>query len=228
VAAIDAGSFTDEIAPIAVVGRDGTSATFAVDEHPRRSTSMEVLAGLKPIHPEIDGFSITAGNSSGLNDGAAAMVVADRSLVDAHDLDAIATVRAWASVGVAPERTGMAPTEAIPKLLERSGTTIDDIALWEINEAFASMCVATTRTLGNRRVDRQRARERLQPRTPDRHDRRAHGDQPGARAAPSRRRSGCGGHVRRRWHVHGGPARGPRAVAWRRHRSGGARAGRTP
>jgi acetyl-CoA acetyltransferase family protein len=148
VAGIDNGSFVDEIVPLEVVGRDGTTSTFAVDEHPRRDTSMEKLATLKPLHPEIEGFSITAGNSCGANDGAAAMVVADRDVADAHGLEPLAVVRAWASVGVPPERTGLAPTIAIPKALGRAGLTVDDVALWEINEAFASMCVATTRILG--------------------------------------------------------------------------------
>jgi acetyl-CoA C-acetyltransferase len=139
VAAIDAGSFAGEIFPV---------GDFAVDEHPRRDTSMERLAALKPLHPEIEGFSITAGNASGVNDGAAAMVVADRALVDEAGLEPLAVVRAWASAGVPPERTGLAPTVAIPKVLDRAGLTVDDVALWEINEAFASMCVATTRLLG--------------------------------------------------------------------------------
>ena len=148
VAGIDAGSFVDEIVPIEVTRRDGSTATFAVDEHPRRGTSMEKLASLKPLHPEIEGFSITAGNACGANDGAAAMVVADRDVAEANDLEPLAVVRAWASVGVPPERTGLAPTLAIPKALDRAGLTVDDVALWEINEAFASMCVATTRVLG--------------------------------------------------------------------------------
>lgn len=148
VAGIDNGSFVDEIVPLEVTRRDGTSTTFAVDEHPRRDTSMERLASLKPLHPEIEGFSITAGNACGANDGAAAMVVADRDVAEANGLEPLAIVRAWASVGVPPERTGLAPTLAIPKALDRAGLTIDDIALWEINEAFASMCVATTRVLG--------------------------------------------------------------------------------
>src|SRR5690606_15944225 len=67
VAAIDAGAFDDEIFPIEIKGRDGSTSTFAVDEHPRRGTTMEKLAALKPIHPEIEGFSITAGNASGVN-----------------------------------------------------------------------------------------------------------------------------------------------------------------
>jgi acetyl-CoA acetyltransferase family protein len=148
VAAIDAGSFSDEIFPVEVVGRDGTRSTFAVDEHPRRDTTMEKLASLKPLHPEIEGFSITAGNAAGVNDGGAAMVVADRVLAEEAGLERLASVRAWASVGVPPERTGVAPTIAIPKALDRAGLTVDDVALWEINEAFASMCVATTRILG--------------------------------------------------------------------------------
>lgn len=148
IAGIDGGSFTDEIAPIDVVRRDGTRSTFAVDEHPRRDTTMAKLAALKPLHPEIDGFSITAGNACGANDGAAAMVVADRDLAEANGLEPLAAVRAWASVGVPPERTGLAPTIAIPKALDRAGLTVGDVALWEINEAFASMCVATTRILG--------------------------------------------------------------------------------
>jgi acetyl-CoA acetyltransferase family protein len=148
VAGIDGGSFADEIFPLEVVRRDGTPTTFAVDEHPRRDTSMEKLASLKPLHPEIEGFSITAGNACGANDGAAAMVVADREIAEANGLEALAVVRAWASVGVPPERTGLAPTIAIPKALDRAGLTVDDVALWEINEAFASMCVATTRILG--------------------------------------------------------------------------------
>jgi acetyl-CoA C-acetyltransferase len=148
VAAIDAGSFADEIAPIEVTKRDGTTVTFAVDEHPRRNSTLEKLASLKPIHPEIEGFSITAGNASGVNDGAAAIVIADRALAESQGLEPLGFVRAWASVGVAPERTGLAPTVAIPKALDRAGLKIGDIALWEINEAFASMCVGTTRILG--------------------------------------------------------------------------------
>ena len=75
VRAIDEGRFEEEIVPMEVTRRDGTTVTFAVDEHPRRGTTMEKLASLKPIHPEIEGFSITAGNSSGLNDAAAALMI---------------------------------------------------------------------------------------------------------------------------------------------------------
>jgi acetyl-CoA acetyltransferase family protein len=148
VAAIDAGGFVDEIVPLDVTRRDGTTTTFAVDEHPRRSTSLDKLASLKPIHPEIPGFSITAGNASGVNDGGAALVLADRGLAEQAGVEPLAVVRAWASVGVAPERTGLAPTVAIPKVLDRAGLGIGDVDLWEVNEAFAAMCVGTTRILG--------------------------------------------------------------------------------
>jgi acetyl-CoA acetyltransferase family protein len=148
VAAIDAGAFADEIVPLEVTRRDGTTVTFAVDEHPRRATSLEKLASLKPIHPEIEGFSITAGNASGVNDAGGAMVIADRALAERAGIEPLASVRAWASVGVAPERTGLAPTVAIPKVLDRAGLGVGDVDLWEVNEAFAAMCVATTRILG--------------------------------------------------------------------------------
>ena len=139
VAAIDEGRFKEEIIPI-----ETPHGLFSVDEHPRRDTSMEKLAALKPLHPEIDGFSITAGNASGANDGAAALVVAS----DAVGLPALATVRAWASVGVDPAITGLAPVEAIPKALKRAGISLSDVDVFEINEAFASMCVATIKMLG--------------------------------------------------------------------------------
>jgi acetyl-CoA C-acetyltransferase len=148
VAGIDNGSFADEIVPIEVTRRDGTTFTFAQDEHPRRSSSLEKLASLKPLHPEIEGFSITAGNAAGVNDGAAAIVVTSRSFAAERGLAPLAVIRAWASAGVPPADTGLAPSIAIPKALDRAGLKIGDIALWEINEAFASVPVAVTRELG--------------------------------------------------------------------------------
>ncbi|MEU4650242.1 thiolase family protein [Nocardia fluminea] len=138
VAAIDAGRFVEEIVPI-----ETPHGTFAVDEHPRRSTSMEKLAALKPLHPEIDGFGITAGNASGANDGAAVLALASGRL----GLPALATVRAWASVGVDPADTGLAPIGAIRKTLHRSGLSVADIDLFEINEAFAAVPLATIKEL---------------------------------------------------------------------------------
>jgi acetyl-CoA acetyltransferase family protein len=147
VAGIDNGSFEDEIVPIDITRRDGSRASFAVDEHPRRDTSMEKLASLKPLHPEIEGFSITAGNACGANDGAAAMVVAARDVADDLGLEPLAVVRSWASVGVPPAETGLAPIQAIPKALERAGISVGDVALWEVNEAFASVPIAACRAL---------------------------------------------------------------------------------
>lgn len=148
VRAIDEGRFTEEIVPVKVTGRDGATSVFDTDEHPRRDTSRQRLATLKPLHPEIDGFSITAGNSSGVNDGAAAVVVAGSDLAAAHGLTPLVTVRAWASVGVDPVETGLAPIAAIRKALDRAGLGIDDVDLFEVNEAFAAVAVATTRELG--------------------------------------------------------------------------------
>jgi acetyl-CoA acyltransferase len=138
VQAIDEGRFKEEIVAI-----ETPHGLFSVDEHPRRDTSLEKLAALKPLHPEIAGFSITAGNASGANDGAAALVVASDEL----GLPALGTVRAWASVGVDPAITGLAPVHAIPKALKRAGISLTDVDLFEINEAFASMCVATIKLL---------------------------------------------------------------------------------
>lgn len=148
IAAIDAGRFVDEIVPIDVVRRDGTRVTFAVDEHPRRDTSVEKLAALKPLHPEIEGFSITAGNAAGVNDASGALVIASSDLVVGERIPRLGTIRAWASVGVPPVETGLAPVRAIPKALARAGLELEDVALFEINEAFASMCVATVQQLG--------------------------------------------------------------------------------
>ena len=136
--AIDEGRFKHEIVPI-----ETPHGLFEVDEHPRRDTTIEKLASLKPLHPEIDGFSITAGNACGANDGAALLGIAS----DRLGLPALATIRSWASVGVDPASTGLAPVEAIPKALSRARLSLADVDLFEINEAFASMCVATVKLL---------------------------------------------------------------------------------
>ncbi|MCD4524260.1 thiolase family protein [Nocardioides sp. cx-173] len=147
VAAIDAGVFEDEIVPLEVTV-DGQQVRFAVDEHPRRGSTLEKLATLKPMHPEIDGFSITAGNASGINDAAAALAVVSDALANEHGLTSLARVRAWAAVGVAPHRTGMGAVEVIPVVLKRAGLDVADVDLWEINEAFASVPIAACRQLG--------------------------------------------------------------------------------
>jgi acetyl-CoA C-acetyltransferase len=148
VAAIDAGKFVDEILPLKVLAWDGSMVEFAVDEHPRRDTSAEKLAKLKVLHPEIPGFSITAGNASGANDAAAAVTVTSAELANAEGLQTLAKIRAWASVGVNPRSTGVGALRAIEKVLDRAGLGTSDIALWEINEAFAPVPLAACREFG--------------------------------------------------------------------------------
>jgi acetyl-CoA acyltransferase len=144
VKAIDAGSFVDEIVPIVVPQSDRATVTFAQDEHPRRDTTLETLAGLKVLHPEIDGFTVTAGNSSGINDAAAVVALA----TPATQNEVLASVLSWSSVGVPPNRTGSGPISAIGKALELAGRKLEDVALFEINEAFAAQAVACARELG--------------------------------------------------------------------------------
>jgi acetyl-CoA C-acetyltransferase len=140
--AIDEGRFYDEIVPI-----ETGHGLFSVDEHPRRDTSMDKLAALKVLHPEIEGFTVTAGNACGSNDGAAALVVASDAVAAEMGREPLAVIRSWASVGVDPKETWSAPVKAIPKALRRIGLDVDDVDLYEINEAFASMCVACVRLL---------------------------------------------------------------------------------
>jgi acetyl-CoA acetyltransferase family protein len=148
VEAIDRGAFDDEIIPVRARQRDGSVKDFATDEHPRRSTSMDKLASLKPIHPEIEGFSITAGNSSGVNDAAAALTVVSSDVARAERLQPLATVRAWANVGAQPRLNGLAVIDCVHRVLGRARLRISDVALWEINEAFASVPIAACRALG--------------------------------------------------------------------------------
>ncbi|MEU9269085.1 thiolase family protein [Streptomyces sp. NPDC048251] len=147
VAATEAGVFADELAPIKVTRRDGSVVEFSADEHPRATTSMEKVAALPPLHPEIPGFSITAGNASGANDGAAALAVVADDLARGEGLTQLATVRAWAAAGVQPRVTGMGAVDAAVKVLGRAGLAPADIDLWEINEAFASVPVAACEVL---------------------------------------------------------------------------------
>jgi len=140
---IDNGWFVDQIAPVELA-----SGTFAVDEHPRRGTTVESLAGLPVLRPDLDGATVTAGNSAGLNDAAAVVGVASSEFAATHGLPALARIRSWSAVGVAPALTGMGPTAAIPKALDRAGLTLADVDLFEINEAFCSVPVATVRSLG--------------------------------------------------------------------------------
>ena len=199
--AIDEGRFKHEIVRI-----ETPHGLFEVDEHPRRDTSLEKLASLKPLHPEIEGFSITAGNACGANDGAAVLAVAS----DRLGLPALATIRSWASVGVDPAFTGLAPVEAIPKALARARISLADVDLFEINEAFASMCVATIKLLDIDPETGQRQRQRLLARTSGGRHRCADARHARARIAQARWRYRSCGDVCRRWngigHRHRGPA----------------------
>jgi len=148
IAAIDEGRLQEEIVAIEVTMRDGTTKIFDTDEHPRRGSTIEKMASLKPLHPEIENFPITAGNSSGLNDAAAAMMIVSSDYAQANGLTPLAKIVSWASAGVQPRDTGLGPISAIPKALERAGLSIGDVDLAEINEAFASVPVAACRVLG--------------------------------------------------------------------------------
>jgi acetyl-CoA C-acetyltransferase len=147
-ASVASGRFDAEIIPVEVPdGPDGTRL-FCRDEHPRADTTLERLASLPVLHPEMPGAIVTAGNSAGLNDAAAAVILTSDDFTSANGLTPLARIVSWASVGVDPERTGLAPTLAIPKALERAGMKIGDVDLFEINEAFCSMAVASSRILG--------------------------------------------------------------------------------
>jgi len=146
VAATDDGRFAEEIVPVVVPAGRGETVTVRVDEHPRRDTSLEQLAALPSLTGP--GGQVTAGNSSGITDGGAALVVVARSYADAHGMEPLATVRSWNSCGIEPARTGLAPTVCVPRALARAGLTESDVDLVEINEAFATMAVACSRKLG--------------------------------------------------------------------------------
>ena len=152
-AATDAGVFAEEIVPFEweeiVVGDDGMPAAKSkildYDEHLRRETTLEALAGLKPVFKPKG--SVTAGNSSPLSDGAAAVVVMDREKAERLGLTPLARFVGFSVAGVRPEIMGVGPIIAIPKVLERCGMTLDDIDVIELNEAFASQSLAVMREL---------------------------------------------------------------------------------
>ncbi len=144
ISAIDGGYFVDEIAPVTVDGRRG-AVTVAVDEAPRRDTSLDALSGLLPVF-RADG-RITAGNAPGLNDGAAALVVASRAHADAMGAPGLARIVAYGQAAVDPRRIFIAPARAMPVALERAGWTLDDVDLIELNEAFAAQVLANGRDM---------------------------------------------------------------------------------
>ncbi len=145
-AATEDGRFAEEIVPVTVPAGRGQTATVALDEHPRADTTLEKLASLRSLTGP-DG-QVTAGNSSGIADGGAGLVLTSRAYAEAHSMAPLATVRAWNSCGIEPARTGLAPTVCVPRALNRAGLSESDVDLVEINEAFATMAVACSRKLG--------------------------------------------------------------------------------
>jgi acetyl-CoA acyltransferase len=142
----ESGLFEREIAPVTIKGKKGETV-FTQDEHPRGDTTLEGLATLKaPFRPE--GGSVTAGNASGVNDGAAALILASEEAASRHGLTPRARVVAMATAGVEPRVMGIGPLPATQKLLERQSFRVSDIDIIELNEAFASQGLAVMRGLG--------------------------------------------------------------------------------
>ena len=156
VAAQRSGAFADEIVPVKVRGRAGPTE-IAVDEHPRADASLENLASLKPVRLAQDaGSTVTAGNASGQNDGAAACIVTTREKAEALGLQPLGRLVSWAVAGVEPERMGIGPVPASRKALERAGLALKDLDLIELNEAFAAQVLACTQSLGFTAADHER------------------------------------------------------------------------
>jgi acetyl-CoA C-acetyltransferase len=142
--AVQGGHFRDEIVPVEVPGRKGPTL-FGTDEYPR-ATSLEALAKLRPAFRK-DG-TVTAGNASGLNDGAAMLVVTTEAYARANGLPVLAEIASYAAVGVDPAIMGIGPAKAVPLALEKAGMTLADVDLLELNEAFAAQSLAVLRDLG--------------------------------------------------------------------------------
>lgn len=146
IAAIDSGKFAEEIIPVYIPQRKGDPIVVSVDERPRRDTSLESLAKLKPAFRK-EGGSVTAGNSSGMNDGAAALLVMSADKAKKLGLKPMARVVCSAAVGVEPRLMGLGPIPATRKALQRAGLKIEDIGLIELNEAFAVQSLAVINEL---------------------------------------------------------------------------------
>ncbi len=146
-AAHDAGRFNDELLPVEIPQRRGDPIVFDTDEHPRPDTPLEKLGSLRPVFAKDELGTVTAGNSSGVNDGAAAMLLVEESKAKALGLKPIAYVGMNASAGVDPAHMGIGPVPAIRKALSRADLTLDQIDLIELNEAFAAQSIACARDL---------------------------------------------------------------------------------
>jgi acetyl-CoA C-acetyltransferase len=144
--AVSSGAFGDEIVAVPLPARKGSPASFDTDEHPRPGTSAEKLGGLKPAFTATG--TVTAGNASGINDGAAALVVASPAAAAARGLTPIARVLSYAVVGVEPMVMGMGPVGAVRLALDRASLSAADVDLFELNEAFAAQALAVARELG--------------------------------------------------------------------------------
>ncbi len=140
VAAIQAGKFKAEIVPLEIPNKKGEKIVVDTDEGPRADTSLEALSKLKPAFKE--GGKVTAGNAPGLNDGAAALVIASRAYAEKNGLQPLARIVAYAQAAVEPKYLFIAPAHAIPRLLEKIGWTLKDVDLIELNEAFAAQVLA--------------------------------------------------------------------------------------
>ena len=147
VEARDSGRFDDEIVAVTIPQRKGDPIVFNKDEHPRAGTTVETLAKLKPAFKR-DGGTVTAGNASGINDGAAAIVVASGEFVKAHGLKPMAKIVSTGSVGVDPALMGTGPIPSVRQALKKAGLETKDIDLFELNEAFAAQAAAVNQELG--------------------------------------------------------------------------------
>jgi len=145
-AAIEAGTFKEEIVPIEVSDRKGTKV-IDTDEHPRAGVTAEGLGKLRAAFKKEDG-TVTAGNASGVNDGAAAIVVMSARKAQELGVEALGTVESYASVGVEPKIMGIGPVPAVRKALERAGLELSDVDVFELNEAFAAQSLAVVQELG--------------------------------------------------------------------------------
>lgn len=144
--AIESGRFDNEIVPVEIPQKKGEPLSFKIDEHVRPGTTMEALSKLRPVFRE--GGSVTAGNSSGINDGASAVLIMEKELAEKLNLTPIARIITSAVSGVDPAYMGIGPVPATQKALQRAGLTVNDLDLIEINEAFAAQSVACIKELG--------------------------------------------------------------------------------